>query len=61
MSVDDPQHGDRATCKTCGGRINYIEYTQSIPGPDEYEVLDAWWAHNRHPADNHEAEPEAEA
>jgi hypothetical protein len=51
----EPQHGDRATCSTCGGRIHYLEYTAW--NGLETDVLDAWWAHDMHPADGHDAKP----
>lgn len=39
-------------CRICGGRIGYIEYSAG-----NGDVLDCWWAHEKHPADGHDAEP----
>lgn len=50
---NEPQHGDRSNCGECGGLIHYIEYSQWAG--DHVEVLDAWWAHNVHPGDGHDA------
>ena len=43
-------HGEK--CLRCGGRIEYIEYSAG-----NGDVLDAWWAHEKHPEDGHDAEP----
>ena len=51
--VDAPRHGDRSQCLECGGRIHYIEHSQWAG--THHEVLDAWWAHNVHPSDGHDA------
>lgn len=50
------KHGERGVCVTCNGRISYITYTQAT-GSGTYEILDAWWAHDSHPADDHDAQP----
>lgn len=39
-------------CARCGGRIEYIE--ESAGNGD---VLNAWWAHDKHPEDGHDAQP----
>lgn len=52
----EPKHSDRGTCKTCGGGIEFYEYTQST-GLGTHELLDWWWSHDVHPEDGHEAEP----
>lgn len=51
--------GDTAACKHCGGVIKRWEYS-AYNGAD-YDVLDAWWSHVNHPADNHQAEPDDNA
>jgi hypothetical protein len=48
-------HGDRATCARCGVGIEYVEY--DCWNGTEKVVLDAWWAHDVHPDDEHEARP----
>lgn len=39
-------------CLKCGRRIEYIEYSAG-----NGDVLDAWWAHENHPEDGHDACP----
>lgn len=46
------RHGQRATCKECGDGIEYVVWALK-----EDEVLDAWWSHDVHPSDHHEAVP----
>ncbi len=46
-----PKHGDHGTCATCGGEIEYYE-AATYNG----DVLDSWWSHRTHPADNHDAQ-----
>ena len=49
-----PAQGTVGICALCRGRIRFIEYTQWNGA--EFDVLDSWWAHDQHPADNHDAE-----
>lgn len=48
-------HGDIAECKHCGKRIHFIKHEQW--NGVEYDTLDSWWSHMKHPADDHNAEP----
>lgn len=49
-----PNHGDKGTCSECERSAYYLVHSQSN-GAGGYEVLDAWWAHEAHPLDDHEA------
>lgn len=50
----EPRHNDHGICVTCGGGMSFIECQQST-GLGTYEVLDAWWAHDAHPDNGHDA------
>jgi hypothetical protein len=51
VNAATPVHGARGTCTHCGIGIQYFVHE------DQYgNVLDAWWAHDEHPADGHDAE-----
>lgn len=51
-------HGDRSECGECGGVVEYIACEVNAGG--RTEVLDAWWAHDEHPDDGHDAVPAGE-
>lgn len=53
------EHGDRSTCRVCGGAIERIHETAMTAG--EVHTLNEWWAHEQHPDDGHCAQPPFEA
>ncbi len=55
-------HNDRSVCRTCAAPIKHLarwDYTgaESDDWRDSYVLNDAWWVHQVHPVDGHDAAP----
>ncbi|QDF15419.1 hypothetical protein SEA_MOLLYMUR_58 [Gordonia phage Mollymur] len=48
-------HGMASLCRHCGKAIHCSAV--SAWNGVEYELLDRWWSHFVHPADDHDGEP----
>lgn len=55
MSPQAATYPQEGRCATCGSPGWFVEHHQWAG--THYELLDAWWSHSVHPADEHEFLP----